>query len=81
MYSVDVENWWPVAGDTDQTLGAREFLGEAKLTTDQAERMAKVDDAVLRLAAETDGIGWDVAMLKEIAALIRSSRADNRIAA
>jgi hypothetical protein len=81
MYSVDVANWWPGAGDTDQTLGAREFLARAALTQDQVERMAQVDDAVLRIVAAETGIGWDVAMLNEIAALVRSGRADNRKAA
>jgi hypothetical protein len=80
-YSVDVEYWWDGAGDTHEMLGVREWLAGAQLTPAELARLVEIDDAVLRLADAARGDGWDVAMLRKTAELIRHTRMDQLQAA
>ena len=75
-YSVDIDQWWDGAGDTDQTLGAREWLAEfaGELTDEQRARLSAADEKAIAMAARFSVAGsFDVLMLKKIAEIARRS--------
>lgn len=72
IYSVEVEQWWDGAGDTDQMLSAREWLEGRfeQLGADDLARLRALDAQVMKLAAQFPVAGsWDVSMLKQTAVI------------
>lgn len=76
-YSAYVEFWDSEAGDTHELLGGREILRDraGELTAADLAVLRRMDERVLSLVDESQSTqGWDVAMLRKTADLIRNER-------
>jgi hypothetical protein len=79
-YSALAEYWDEEAGDTHELLGTRELLDGRRLGPHEKARMDATDRRIIALSEARQGNGWDVAMLRKTADLIRRSAAQKQAA-